>query len=291
MVKMIVMDMDGTLLNSHNQITKKTKEILLEVQKKGIQLVLASGRSYMKLLPYAKELQMDIYGGYLVEVNGTAVYDVKNNQREVLAQMQVEQIHEIYAYFMQYHVEIIGQFDDGMYDYIPKDMMEEKRAYRKQHQLPQDYPWSAGAFHFIFDNRNGYPNLVYVHDYKEITHSINKVSVTYHPKQMEEITYYAKRDLSDRYWVGLTSPRWLEIMIPNVTKATGLERVAQKSGISLQDMMAFGDGENDIEMLKEVGLGIAMENAFAHVKEIADDVTSSNEEDGIAVAIKKYIDL
>ena len=108
---------------------------------------------------------------------------------------------------------------------------------------------------------------------------------------MEEITYYAKRDLSDRYWVGLTSPRWLEIMIPNVTKATGLERVAQKSGISLQDMMAFGDGENDIEMLKEVGLGIAMENAFAHVKEIADDVTSSNEEDGIAVAIKKYIDL
>ena len=97
MVKMIVMDMDGTLLNSHNQITKKTKEILLEVQKKGIQLVLASGRSYMKLLPYAKELQMDIYGGYLVEVNGTAVYDVKNNQREVLAQMQVEQIHEIYA--------------------------------------------------------------------------------------------------------------------------------------------------------------------------------------------------
>ena len=56
--------------------------------------------------------------------------------------------------------------------------------------------------------------------------------------------------------------------------------------------MAFGDGENDIEMLKRSkGLDIAMENAFAHVKEIADDVTSSNEEDGIAVAIKKYIDL
>ena len=291
MIQMIVMDMDGTLLNSQNEITEKTKETLLQIQKQGVRLVLASGRSYMKLMPYAKELQMDRYGGYLVEVNGTAVYDVKNNHREVLAQMQMEQIHEIYAYFMQYHVEIIGQFDDGMYDYIPEAMIEEKKEYRKQHQLPEDFPWSAGAFDFICDNRAGYPKLTYIKDYKEITHSINKVSVTYHPLEMEEITRYAKRDLSDRYWVGLTSPRWLEIMIPGVTKATGLAKVSQLTGIPLSDMMAFGDGENDIEMLEEVGIGIAMENAFDHVKEIASDVTKSNEEDGIAYAIKKYFDL
>ena len=65
MIQMIVMDMDGTLLTSDNTISPKTKEMLLQVQKQGVRLVLASGRSYCKLLEYAKELQMDTYGGYL----------------------------------------------------------------------------------------------------------------------------------------------------------------------------------------------------------------------------------
>ena len=75
-IKLIAMDMDGTLLRSDNTISQNTKNILLEAQKKGIILALASGRSYAKLLPYAQQLQMQKYGGYLIEVNGMAVYDL-----------------------------------------------------------------------------------------------------------------------------------------------------------------------------------------------------------------------
>lgn len=291
MIKMIAMDMDGTLLNHENQILKETKDILMKLQEQGIRLVLASGRSYTKLMPYAKELQMERYGGFLVEVNGTAVYDLKENKREVLAQMQPSSVHEIFHYFMKWNVEIIGQYDDGMFDYIPEAMMEEKIAYRKEHNLDEDMPWTAGAFDFIFDNRSGYPHLDYIKQPEEIQRSINKVSVAYHPKQLLEITAQAKKDLEKNYWVGLTSPRWLEIMIPGVTKASGLQHVSMMSGIALDEMMVFGDGENDIEMLKEAGIGVAMGNAFPIVKECADAITSTNEENGIARALQKYFDL
>lgn len=291
MIKMIVMDMDGTLLNHENCILKETKEALMKLQKQGIRLVLASGRSYTKLMPYAKELQMERYGGYLVEVNGIAVYDLMANQREVLAQMQPAQVHELYHYFMKWNVEIIGQFDDGMFDYIPPAMMEEKKAYRKAHGFDEDMPWTAGAFEFITDNRAGYPHLTYIQNPQDIKRSINKVSVAYHPQQLLEITKQAKKDLDGNYWVGLTSPRWLEIMVPGVTKASGLAHVAKKTGISLEEMMVFGDGENDMEMLKEAGVGVAMGNAFDLVKECADELTDSNEENGIAKALKKYFDL
>ena len=79
MIQMIVMDMDGTLLTSDNRISSRTKELLLRVQKQGVRLVLASGRSYCKLMEYAEELHMDAYGGYLLEVNGLILYDRVEN--------------------------------------------------------------------------------------------------------------------------------------------------------------------------------------------------------------------
>ena len=178
MIKMIAMDMDGTLLDENNRIMPETKKVLMKLQKQGIRLVLASGRSYRKLLPYAQELGMMQYGGYLVEVNGSAVYDLKQQKRDVLARMKKEQIHEVFHYFMKWDVEIIGQFDDGMFDYIPDALMEEKRKYRIEHHLPDDFPWTAGAFEFLFDNREAYPKLTYIKEPEEIQMEINKVSVS-----------------------------------------------------------------------------------------------------------------
>lgn len=83
MIQMIVMDMDGTLLTSDNRISSRTKELLLRVQKQGVRLVLASGRSYCKLMEYAEELHMDAYGGYLLEVNGLILYDLASGKRHI----------------------------------------------------------------------------------------------------------------------------------------------------------------------------------------------------------------
>lgn len=288
---MIAMDMDGTLLTSENKILPETRKALLDVQKQGIRLVLASGRSYNKLMPYAKELHMDQYGGYLVEINGAAVYDLKHEQRSVKKRMKAEHIQELFTYFKQWKVEILAHVDDGLYDYNPPEILAEKKAYIKEQGLPLDHPLTGGPFSFVHDNRNGYPRNMYVEEASEVTEDINKISVTYHADIINEISEQAKRDLSDHYWIGKTSPKWLEVMLPGITKATGLLDVAKKCGIHMEEVMAFGDGENDLEMLDEVGVGIAMDNAMDIVKEHAKEVCASNECNGIAEVLHKHFNL
>ena len=289
MIKLIAMDMDGTLLTRDNQILPETKEALLRVQKQGIRLVLASGRSYCKLMEYAKELHMEEYGGFLLEVNGLALYDLRNNKRTVRAQMSPKEAQDLFTYFTKWDVEIMAQFDDGMFDYNPPVVLREKEAYRKEHDLPDDYPWTGGAFTLLHDNRKGYPKTSYIHKAEEINRDINKISVTYHPSVIDEVSECAKRDLKDRYWVGRTTEKWLEIMLPGITKGTGMKTLGEMLSITPEEMMAFGDGENDIEMLSYVSYGIAMDNALDSVKAYAMDVTAGNHENGIAKAIDKYI--
>lgn len=95
MLDAIVMDMDGTLLDPNNKILPETKAALIACQKQGTKLVLASGRSYTRLLSYAKELEMDVYGGYLLEVDGIAYYDVQKDERHVLKQMYKEDVEPV----------------------------------------------------------------------------------------------------------------------------------------------------------------------------------------------------
>ncbi|MCR0262438.1 Cof-type HAD-IIB family hydrolase [[Clostridium] innocuum] len=288
MIQMIVMDMDGTLLTSDNTISPKTKEMLLQVQKQGVRLVLASGRSYCKLLEYAKELQMDTYGGYLLEVNGLILYDLSTGERHIRKQMGSREMEEIFTYFRQWDVEIMAQFDDGLFDYNPKSVLQEKASYRREHKLPEDFPWTGGAFALLADNRKGYPHIYYIDSWKEIDRSINKVSIAYHADVMTQVSAQAKKDLKDSYWLGLTTPKWLELMPLGITKGSGLQALTELLHIPMANVMAFGDGENDIEMLQAAGIGIAMENAMEEVKAAADDITAGNNNDGIAAALRKY---
>lgn len=105
---------------------------------------------------------------------------------------------------------------------------------------------------------------------------------------MAVVSEQAKQDLAGRYWVGMTSPKWLEIMLPGITKGSGLHWLSELLHIELSDIMAFGDGENDIDMLQEAGIGIAMGNAMDIVKQAADVVTGGNDEEGIAQALQRY---
>lgn len=288
MIQMIVMDMDGTLLTSENKISPKTKELLLRVQQQGVRLVLASGRSYCKLLEYAKELCMDAYGGYLLEVNGLILYDLASGERHIRKQMGRIEMKELFTYFRQWDVEFMAQFDDGLYDYNPESIIKEKAEYRRIHNLGEDYPWTGGAFALLADNRKGYPNIHYIDTWEEIDRRINKVSIAYHADVMAEVSAQVKRDLKDRYWLGLTTPKWLELMPLGITKGSGLQALVDMLGISMRDVMAFGDGENDIEMLQAAGIGIAMGNAMAEVKAAADEETDSNNDEGIFKALQKY---
>lgn len=289
-IKMIVTDMDGTLLRKDNTISDYTKAVLIAAQKQGMILVLASGRNYHKLMPYVRELEMDRYGGYLIEVNGVAVYHCQTNQRQRYHEINQADAQSIFQALLPYEVEFQGMGDDFIYDYIPEAMMAEKIRYRKEHHLPNDYPWTAGAFTFITDNRAGYPHQYTIHSAKELPLSMNKVGVAHHPEVIAAKLPAIREKLGEAYWVGLTSPGWLEIMPKGVTKGAGLRQLCHELAIPAEAVLAFGDGENDREMLEWAGCGVAMGNALDSVIAIADACCPTNQEDGVAQFVAKYID-
>lgn len=289
MIKLIVSDMDGTLLRKDNTISKRTLEALIKAQKQGIRLVLASGRTYRKLMPYAKQLQMHRYGGYLIEVNGIATYDLAADQRIVHHQFQRQESEAIFRCLQPFDLEILGMKDDAIYDYIPSSMMKEKEIYRKQHHLPEDHPWTAGAFRFMEDNRNGYPLQYQISDASQLPDTLNKIAVAYHEEQLVKQIPHIKALLEDDYWIGLTSPAWLEIMPKHVTKGNALKQLAEELAVDKEEIMAFGDGENDIDMIRFANIGVVMENGLDQVKRYADHICKDHEHDGIAETIETMI--
>ena len=113
-IKAIVCDMDGTLLTAAHDISPKTQELLLTLQQKGITLVLASGRSYLRLMPDALKLKMDSHQGYLIDVNGSSIYDCTSKVRERLGIMDSEDIRKVTSVFRTFNVEIQFSQDAGL---------------------------------------------------------------------------------------------------------------------------------------------------------------------------------
>ncbi|MBS6374573.1 MAG: HAD family phosphatase [Erysipelotrichaceae bacterium] len=287
-IKMIVTDMDGTLLNNRDECSAATCAALIKAQEKGMRLVLASGRSYTKMLKYADMLHMREFGGYLIEVNGMALMDLKTSKRTVYQQLNQQDCQRLFDALAPYVVEQIYMIDDGMYHYLPQPIYEKKVAYRKQHGYPDDYPLTASILGYLYDNREGYPRLMTMQTPKDIKLPINKLCVYEEPNKLKPIADDIKATFQQDYWAGLVHNNWLEITQLGVSKAVRLKQLADQLHIKSDEILCFGDGENDIEMLQSVTYGIAMGNALDNVKQAAFDVTLSNDEDGIWAALKQY---
>ena len=288
-IKWIVLDMDGTLLNSRDQISLRTKTALMICQKKGIRLILASGRSYPRLMPYAKELAMDRYGGRLIEVNGMAVYDLAKEERKIIRRLKGGQIGELFEFCKSCQVEVQCYQDKAIYYWIPQWQIAFKEAERKARGLPPDYPDLGGSWTWITDTRGGYPLQIRIGDVSQVPDELNKINCCADPETNEGAYRKLKDHFGSKYEIVRTCPRLIEISPKGVTKGNTLKMLMAEDGVKPSEVCAFGDGENDVEMFEAVGTAIAMGNAADYVKQHARYVTGTNQEDGIAMALEKWL--
>lgn len=286
-LKAIVTDMDGTLLNSNSQIEKETREALIECQKKGIKLILASGRNYWRIQPYLDELEMEKYGGLLIEINGIGIYDVQKKERNILRQLSKEEVDSIFSYLMTLNAESMAIYDEGLFDYMPKHILDMKKELRKTMDLPEDYPWTAGSWSWFGDMRQGYPNQYYIKDVSEIDQPINKFQVLQEEAILDEI----EKDLREKYQGQLeifrSTQRQIELGPFGYTKGDTLLRIMNENNLTRDEVAIFGDGGNDISMLTKSDYSFAMGQAADSVKEKAAYVTTTNDEQGILHALKE----
>ncbi len=270
-IKMICLDLDGTLLNSQKQISERNLQALRECAARGIEIVPATGRIADGIPLQIKKLPGVRYG---ITTNGAAI--VNFEEGKVLDQRKIdyEKAIELLTFIAQYPI---------MYDpYINGRGITERRFLENM----EAYGIPKEIQELIHTTRDLVPNIIeYV---KEHRCSVEKINLFF---QDPEAKKQMRKDLEKFSDIIITSamPYNLEINHPEATKGQAIVRLASLLGLKKNETMAFGDGENDFSMMEEAGIGVAMANGMEGLKAAADYVTVSNDEDGVWAAINYFI--
>lgn len=264
--KILVLDLDGTLTNSKKEITAHTREMLLRAQRKGVKVVLASGRPTYGILPLAEELELTSYGGYILSFNGGQIIDCST--RKCLYENVLDPL--VYPYLQQ----------------CARKNGFTILSYRDEYIVSEnaDDPYVK---HEAFLNKM--KSVTTVDFLREFTAPLPKCLIVGEPEQLAKLEMEMKAALSGKMNVFRSEPFFLELVPNGIDKAQSLEVLLRKIGMQREEMIAIGDGFNDLSMIEYAGLGIAMANAQEVVKEKADYITLSNEEDGVAAAVEFFI--
>lgn len=276
-IKVIIMDVDGTLTNGKKVITPKTKEALLKAEKVGAILILASGRPTSGLLDIAKELEMDKHHGLLVAYNGSKVLDCETMELLFNQTMSVEEGKAVLEHMKKFD-RVRPMIDKGEYMYVT-DVYDNMIT------------WKGKPFDVIqYESRGGKFKLCEVDDLAAFADfPLNKILTTSDPEYLQAHYQEMMEPFKDSLSCMFTGDFYFEFTAQGIDKAKALDTVLIPMGYTREEMIAFGDGHNDASMVKYAGIGVAMANAVQDLKDIADEVTLSNEEDGIAASLYKHM--
>ncbi|MEI5990211.1 HAD superfamily hydrolase [Enterococcus termitis] len=267
MIKLVAIDLDGTLLNSKKEISTRNKEALAQAKAAGVKIVLCTGRPLAAIEIYLEALNLRDNGDYSITFNGGLVQ--KNDTGEIIekALMPLEAVHELYELATSLNVPL-DILSDGLVMQLPAS---------KEHIS-------------IYSQLN---NLLTFESYElaQLTTDqiYNKAVVAIDEIYLDEQIKKIPASFYERYEVIKTRSNLLEFMPKGITKAYGISLLARDLGIKQEEIMTIGDEENDLPMIEYAGLGVAMENAVAKVKEIADVITDTNDNDGVAQAVEKFV--
>lgn len=263
--KMIVLDLDDTLLRDDHTISPRTKEALMTAQEKGVKVVLASGRPTFGMRNVAKELLLEEYGSFILSFNGAKIINCKTNEEIFSSTLSPEIVHNLF--------EISKTEDVWIHTYIGDDIVtEENNPYTK-----------------IEGEITGMP-IIEVDDFKTaVKEPVVKVLMNKEAERLVEVEKKLQKQLEGQLSVMRSKLFFLEFTEHGVTKGTSLNQLIQKLGIKREEVIAMGDSYNDQAMIEFAGLGVAMGNAPDDIKEIANYVTDTNMNDGVAKVVEKFV--
>ena len=264
--KMIVLDLDGTLTNDKKEITPRTKQALMQAQAAGVHVVLASGRPTYGIVPLAEELKLKGNRGYILAFNGGKIIDCTNN--EVLFEQKLDEqlVPILFQEAKKAGMEILTYQGEGI------------AATNKDDEYVQ---------HEAFINKM--PVMQYDDFLNQLVYPINKCLIVGDPTPLHELEIRLAKELEGKMDVYRSADFFLECVPLGIDKARALDRLISSLGISREEVIACGDGYNDLSMIRFAGLGVAMANAAKDIQSEADFVTLSNEEDGVVHVIEHFI--
>lgn len=262
--KMLVVDMDDTLLTDNHEISSENKEMLLKAQEMGVYVVLASGRPTSAMIEFAKELQCDVNNSFMISFNGSVITDLKEDKILFEHSLTKEQIHSLYDFSQQNNTHIIT--------YIDGKIISERHS----------------EYIDIEKNITGL-KLNIVSSFKDtVTTSAVKCILLEEPeylKGVESVLKAAMPDLS----ICMSKPFFLEAAPNGIDKGASIKILAEKLNIQQSEIIAVGNAGNDLTMVQYAGLGVWVDNVGAELRHFADVIVASNNNHGVAEVVRRFI--
>ncbi|MCC2931332.1 MULTISPECIES: Cof-type HAD-IIB family hydrolase [Bacillus] len=239
-IKLIAIDMDGTLLNDEQLISDENRKAIREAEDKGVYVVISTGRTLMTCRELAESLELS---SFLITANGSEIWDSNFNlvERKLLHTDHIKMMWDL----------------------------------RNKHNTN----FWASTVNKVW--RGEFPENITDHEWLKFGFDIEDDDIR--NEVLAELRKNKELEITN------SSPTNIEVNALGINKAAALAKVSEKLGFTMEHVMAMGDSLNDIAMIKEAGLGVAMGNAQDIVKETADWITDTNIEDGVAKAIRHWV--
>lgn len=266
-IKLIALDLDGTLLNASHELSQDNINAICEAREQGIKVVLVTGRPFIGTQKYTKQLNMMSDSDFVIVCNGALI--MRPNSGEVILETTLG-IDEYYyiedlARELNVHLQVFDKNtvytanrDISKYTVLESWLTGIPLKFRTREEMPKDMR---------------FPKMMMIDESDILDAAIAKLP----------------ESIYNKFNIIKSSPNFLEIIAKQVDKGAALKSLAEKLGISQENVMAMGDQGNDISMLSYAGFGVAMDNAIVELKNIADAVTDHHDNSGVAVAIRKWV--
>ena len=263
-IKLVLVDIDGTLLDSNHRVSQRTVEAISKLEEHGILFGIATGRTPFAVRHLVSDWNIAQYTDLIMGFNGGCTLNMKNNQLDSCYLLDGKYIREIKEDFKAFKINMALYDEESCHA-----LWEDERVLGIS---------KGNKIEFVVDDLTGYE-----------TKQINKLLFVGTKEQIDECeAYYNEHIHTSHYRAVRSTPTLLEFLNPDLSKSKGIEVICDHLGITMENVLTFGDELNDLEMIRDC-VGVAMGNANPKIKEIARYITDSNNDSGIATFLEENI--
>lgn len=267
MIKLIAIDLDGTLLNRDKHISDENIKALHYANEKGVKIILCTGRPYFAMKEFVQSIGFTKDSDYIITFNGGYVQKAATGEVLVENTLTKHDIVTWYAEAMRLDLPIVAIDSEKVYE---------------PHRYPTAYP-------SLYLQGTQLPHATQNFHAFDDTHLFNKMVIAVEQEHLDAQIPKLDPDLTARYEVAKSRVNYLEILKKGVSKGRAMAQLGELLDITQDEMMGIGDQENDLSMIQYARIGVAMANAIDIVKAQADYVTDTNDQDGVAKAIYHFV--
>ena len=290
MYKLVAIDLDGTMLNQYGILTEKTKKAISKAQEKGVEVMIASGRAITSVKRFSKEINSN---KYFISGNGAITYDIKNNKilyENILSKtkaLKIIKICEENSIYYNVYTEngIIAKNLSYNTLYYYKDNLTKPDENRTHINIVEN------VYDYFEQREEKILKIMICDEHKTVFNSIVRKLKELSEIEVLEVSHMSRKIIKQGTDEIALEYFYTEVSAKDVDKWNALEEIIGLMNISKEEVVTIGDNANDLKMITNAGLGVAMGESAPYVKQSADIIAPTNDEDGVAIILNKIFDL